>query len=150
MSKSIYLAAPLFTLAERTFNEALCWALVAKGYIVSLPQSYQPFPPDMPEQQKVAEIYAHNCAYIQKANWLIAVCDGPDVDAGTAWEIGYSANHCRRMLIRTDFRSTGDDNRGFSNLMLSLSANAMILFDSRVTTIEEIAESIHQELVEHG
>ena len=37
-----------------------------------------------------AEIGGNNCEGIDRADALVAVLDGPDVDSGTAAEIGYA------------------------------------------------------------
>lgn len=147
MSSVIYLAGPLFNLAEREFNESLCHSLVALGYVVYLPQSYEP-PPSA--EDRADDIRKKNMDEIRRCNWMVAICDGMDIDSGTAWELGYASAHCRRMLIRTDFRGAGDDGQGFGNLMITRNVDAAISFDSRQLSIGIIADTIHDTIVQHG
>ena len=63
------------------------------------------------EWQKLNNIIGSNntCA-IEKANGVVAVLDGVDVDSGTASEIGYACARGKPILgFRSDFRLTGDN-----------------------------------------
>lgn len=79
----LYLAAPLFTAAERRFNLALATALEARGHTVYLPQRDAP-------QAAASETFRHHLAYLRVTEGVVAVCDGAQVDDGTAWEVGYA------------------------------------------------------------
>jgi nucleoside 2-deoxyribosyltransferase len=84
----IYLAAPLFSDAERAYNLALRDLLEGKGYPVYLPQETgEGF--GGPERDSV--IFGSHVAALEGASCVVAVCDGVDTDSGTAWEIGYAA-----------------------------------------------------------
>ena len=69
----LYVAAPLFTEAERAFNLVLARALEAEDHQVYLPQR------DTPETQAADQttsiVYA-NLAALRKADAIVAVCDG--------------------------------------------------------------------------
>jgi nucleoside 2-deoxyribosyltransferase len=100
----LYLAGPLFTEAERTFNRTLAERLEADGHIVSLPQRDTP-EPEGPERGH--RIFLVNLAGLTSAEVVVAVCDGPQVDDGTAWEIGYAyARGIPVYGLRTDPRIT--------------------------------------------
>lgn len=98
----LYLAAPLFTAAERQFNLALAAALEARGHQVYLPQRDTD---RSPGPDRPAWVFRSDLAGLQQAEGVVAVCDGPQVDDGTAWEIGYA--HARGLPVyglRTDLR----------------------------------------------
>jgi nucleoside 2-deoxyribosyltransferase len=65
------------------------------------------------------EIGATNRAAIDRAAGVVAILDGPDVDSGTAAEIGYA--FARRKLIvgyRGDFRLSADNEGSTVNLQV--------------------------------
>ena len=94
----IYFAGPLFSAAERAWNAELAAALRAAGHEVFLPQ-------DQERGKPAAGIFATDVAGIDWADTLIAIVDGPDPDAGTAWECGYAYGRKPVLLVRTDFRA---------------------------------------------
>jgi nucleoside 2-deoxyribosyltransferase len=121
----IYLAAPLFTLAEQLFNQELARLIEAElsGAEVVLPQQRAKQLLQMPNG---LELIFDDCLQtIQQSDVLVAVLDGADADSGTCIELGYA--HCLRKPIvgvRTDFRASED--RGL-NLMVSHICTALIL-----------------------
>ena len=86
----LYLAAPLFSEAERSFNLALADALSAAGHEVYLPQRDTP---RSEEPARTTTIFRANLAALSNVDAVVVVCEGPQVDDGTAWEIGYAAEH---------------------------------------------------------
>lgn len=99
---NVYLAAPLFTDAERAFNAGLCRALETRGHRVYLPQRDTP---DTTGVGRTARVFQGNLAGLAAADAVVAVCDGAQVDDGTAWEIGLA--HARGIEVwglRTDRR----------------------------------------------
>ena len=99
---NLYIAAPLFTEAERAFNVVLARALEAEGHRVYLPQR------DTPAADgagRTATIFAANLSALIRADAVVAVCDGPQVDDGTAWETGYAYSRNTQVFgLRTDTR----------------------------------------------
>lgn len=95
----IYLAAPLFSNAERKWNSELKKYLVGMGLTVFAPQDELPF------NATPGRIY-HTCLNgLNSSRMTIAVLEGPDADSGTSWEAGYSTAKGRPVIgIRTDFR----------------------------------------------
>jgi nucleoside 2-deoxyribosyltransferase len=62
---------------------------------------------------------AANAALIDRADGVLAVLDGPDVDSGTAAEIGYAVKGGRVVVgLRTDSRRTGDNEGVTVNLQV--------------------------------
>jgi nucleoside 2-deoxyribosyltransferase len=64
-------------------------------------------------------IAANNTEGIQRADLLVAVLDGTDVDSGTAAEIGYAAALGKPTIgYRGDFRQAGDNEGSIVNLQV--------------------------------
>jgi nucleoside 2-deoxyribosyltransferase len=80
--------------------------------------------PPGPERQRQLEtvdyhIGAANAALIERSRGVLALLDGPDVDSGTAAEIGYAAKSgCLIVGLRTDLRRTGDNEGVTVNLQV--------------------------------
>lgn len=81
---TIYLAGPLFSVAERAFLDGLAARLRGEGYDVFVPHE------QIPEQRAVSaeEVYRSDLAGLERANAVLAWIDGPAIDDGTAVEIG--------------------------------------------------------------
>ncbi len=107
----IYVAAPLFTNAEREWNYKIA-TLLRKHWFVYLPQE---------KANKIPrETFSRNVEQLSDSNIVVAVLDGADADSGTCWEVGYAyAKGIPVVGLRTDLRNSGDD--GGYNLMLSKS-----------------------------
>jgi nucleoside 2-deoxyribosyltransferase len=117
----IYLAGPLFSLAEQGFNAELARFLETEGFEVFLPQEREP------RDKTARAIFDMDVAAIDWADMVIACMDGPDPDSGTAWECGYAYAKGKPIVCyRTDFRITGDTEGAPYNLMLSESATARL------------------------
>jgi nucleoside 2-deoxyribosyltransferase len=99
----LYIAAPLFTEGERAFNLVLARALEAEGHDVFLPQ--RDTSPVDGSRQTMA-MFQDNLAVLSKADAVVAVCDGAQVDDGTAWEVGYAYGRNIPVYgLRTDTRT---------------------------------------------
>lgn len=125
MSIKIYFAAPLFTQAERIWNQTLANAIVDQHpeMKVFLPQQ---------ESTKALNNGQFDFARVQQiclsgidaSDVLVAILDGPDSDSGTCFECGYAFSKGKKIIgIRTDFRA-GED-QGL-NAMLSQSCTEVI------------------------
>ena len=65
-------------------------------------------------------IGAANRALIDRCDAVLAVLDGPDVDSGTAAEIGYATALGKPVVgLRTDFRLSGENHAAVVNLQLA-------------------------------
>jgi len=116
----VYLAAPLFSEAERSYNTALADLLRQHLFEVYVPQETgdDTAHRDMPEH---ARIYDQNKKALHDADVVVAIIDGADADSGTAWEMGYAAALNKPVYaLRTDFRRVGLHEH--VNLMLEQSA----------------------------
>jgi len=107
---AVYVASPLgFSVPTRMYYEKeLLARLAAAGFTILDPwegvAEAAAGPPD------VMPIGARNAAMIDRAAGVLAVLDGPDVDSGTAAEIGYAAARGIRVVgLRTDIRQSGEE-----------------------------------------
>lgn len=114
----IYLSAPLFTEAQRRWNRDLARRIESRisHAEVILPQDFKigssyNNPRDFPH------IFDACIDRLRESDAVVAVCDGPDVDSGTALELGVAYQIGIPIVgIRTDYRESQD--RGV-NLMIS-------------------------------
>lgn len=117
----IYLAAPLFSEAERAYNFLVGEELKSLGFDVFLPQSVEKNGEQILTKEKMSEIFRKDITEIDKSDIVVAICEGTDVDSGTAWEIGYAyAKNKPVFSLRTDARIFGGDEH--VNLMLEESS----------------------------
>ncbi len=138
----VYLAGPLFTMAEQAFNQRLCECL-EDFHEVFLPQR------DVAHDGRPREIFLADRAGIRQAQAVVAIMDGADHDSGTAWECGYAhALAIPVVMVRTDMRSSGDDHWG--NLMLTQSYDALVSFPHLQRGIPALAARIDAALRELG
>ncbi len=115
----LYFAGPLFSAAERAWNEELAAALRTGGHEVFLPQ-------DNETGMDAARIFSTDVGGISWADALVAIMDGPDPDSGTAWEVGYAFGTKKPIvLVRTDIRALAGT-AGDYNAMLTQAATARI------------------------
>lgn len=132
--KKIYLAGPLFSEAEKNFNEQLTEKIESAGYDVFLPQRDSTDTKNMRKEQDAAELFRRNSEAIDRADLVIAILDGgSDVDSGTAWEIGYAyAKNIPVMGLRTDFRTLGIE--GTVNLMIEKTLIKLVYSTDKLLT----------------
>lgn len=145
MKLKLYLAGPLFTVAEREFNRTLASVIEQSlGHEVWLPQEKEP-------REKTAKaIFEADVKGLDWCDVVIANMDGADPDSGTCWECGYAYAAGRAVVqYRTDMRACADFTGAAYNLMLTESADAVIRipFDE---IAENIAKYICDALIEIG
>jgi len=144
----IYLAAPLFSIADRNFNNVLTKLLRDKGHEVWLPQEFEQ------RTMTARQIFTKDVEGIDWADVVVANMDGPDPDSGTCWECGYAYRKKPVILFRTDFRA-GYKIRGDLpqieeqtdvpyNLMLTEAATRRL--DLPFAAVDSVAYSIDQAL----
>jgi len=134
----VYLAAPLFSEAERTYNSRIAALLRENLFEVNLPQ-------DAGDDSAARDTDVHerlfstNVLALERADIVVAIIDGADADSGTAWEMGYAHALGKPIIaLRTDFRRVGTSEK--VNLMLEQSATV-------VTTPEELLDAVNAPLV---
>ncbi len=140
---NLYLAGPLFTQAERSWNLKLAGLLTAAGHSVFLPQAeVQAF-----EILEAEAIFRLDVDGVRSADAVVAILDGADPDSGTSFECGLAfALGLPIVLVRTDFRNGGDGLPGQRlatvNLMLSQAASAVVHLPSPMGGLDELAAGV--------
>jgi len=133
----VYLAAPLFSEAERHYNLSLANLLRKNLFDVYLPQDAS----DDTAKRGLGEhrrLFSVNRDTLAVSDAVVAVIDGADADSGTAWEMGYAyAKEIPVIAVRTDFRHVGAGER--VNLMLEQSSVV-------VTTEKQLLEALNAPL----
>ena len=131
----IYLASPLgFAACTKGFLEELKSELRAHGHAVVDPweegeelfEEYAARTKDATPDTKARELHRlnhrigeGNRVSIEAADAVVAVLDGPDVDSGTASEIGYAYARGKRIVgYRGDIRLTGENAATVVNLQV--------------------------------
>ncbi len=105
----VYLAGPLFSDAERTFNEMLTRTL-EKWVDVYLPQRDGGLMSEMvrsgiPSDVAARRVCRGDMNAIREADYLIAILDGRAIDEGVAFELGVAYTLLKRCVgIQTDSR----------------------------------------------
>ena len=136
----IYLAGPVFTLAERRFNEELAGELerLCPSLQVFLPQRYDKEFQGSPDFSQ--RMFACLMKALENCEVVVAILDGPDADSGTSFEMGYARGRGKRVIgVRTDFR--GGEDQGL-NLMLSNACSDLVTEPSVNATLGRLAERI--------
>jgi len=83
-----YIAGPLFTEGDRWYLERIDEGCAALGYSTYLPHRDAGLSPASGEGTDY--FFAADLDALLEADVVVAVLNGPDVDAGVAWEIGYA------------------------------------------------------------
>jgi len=84
----VFLAAPLFSEAERDFNSKVAKRLRDRGFEVWLAQE-SPFIHEGTFKEK-EKIYEEDVSALRACDVVVAVLDGVEVDSGVAFEMGYA------------------------------------------------------------
>lgn len=122
----IYLAGPLFSEAERAWLLSLKRQIEEKGRSeagdITVIWPWELFLPGEVESLGSGaskEIFRRCRDALDECDTVVALLDGPMVDDGTAWEIGYAFARKKRIIgIRTDIRRTGECEGACANAMI--------------------------------
>jgi nucleoside 2-deoxyribosyltransferase len=130
----VYLAAPLFSEAERIFNCSVARLLRANLFDVHLPQEAGD-DSDTRGIQEQERLFSFNKKALENSDIIVAIIDGADADSGTAWEMGYAFAQRKPVIaLRTDFRRVGDHEH--VNLMLEQSAKIVRSTEELMRTLQ--------------
>ncbi|NCA73194.1 MAG: nucleoside 2-deoxyribosyltransferase [Sphingobacteriia bacterium] len=133
----IYLAGPLFSEAERDWHRKTKGLLLEqasrRGQAVEIIWPYELITPEeiaaLGAEARV-EIFRRCKVGLDRADLLIALLDGTQVDDGTAWEIGYffatKSVDARIVGIRTDFRRAGESEHAIVNAMIEMACDIIV------------------------
>lgn len=141
---TIYLAGPLFCEAKQNWHRAtkarIIEQMTALGFYVDVIWPGELFSPAQVEAWglKAKGRIMEGCRdALDRSDLLVALLDGPQVDDGTAWEIGYAyARGIRTVGIRTDFRKAGDVPGAVVNCMIDASCLAIY------RSVDELLEAV--------
>ncbi len=133
----IYLAGPLFTEAERDWHRKTKGLLLEqasrRGEPIEILWPYELITAEEITALGVgsrAEIFRRCKTELDRADVLIALLDGTQVDDGTAWEIGYffatKAAEATIIGIRTDFRRAGESEHAIVNAMVEMACDVIV------------------------
>jgi nucleoside 2-deoxyribosyltransferase len=128
MPHSLYLAGPLgfFEAGKHYHQEVLRPSLEAAGFRVldpweSAAQTFGAVDVADDRQLRVAarQVGKSNVAMLEECDVVLAVLDGPDVDSGTASEIGYAYSQGKPVVgVLTDLRASADTRISRINLQV--------------------------------
>ncbi len=125
----IYFAGPLFSEAERDWIRSIIQKIESLAAQRGTKMEII-FPYDLLTQEEIDrlgehakhEIFSRCKSHLDNADIVIALLDGPQVDDGTAWEIGYfyagKSPEQKIIGIRTDFRRAGESEGAVVNAMV--------------------------------
>jgi len=122
MDHKIYLSGPLFSRGE------IAWGERVKRFLEDRLDGVQVIWPHeiVPCHTLPVQIFRANLQALSEADVMVAMLDGPQVDDGTAWEIGYFFMQGKKILgLRTDFRRAGETDNSRVNLMIECSCLAV-------------------------
>lgn len=142
----IYLSAPLFTQVERRWNRMLAGALQERieGAEMILPQDFK-FSDSFNREEDFPKLFDACLRTLEEADLVVGVLDGPDVDSGTAFELGYAYSLGIPIIgIRTDYRQSQD--RGL-NLMLSQSCTKLLRAMSFSEDLDQLVKDLTGKIV---
>jgi nucleoside 2-deoxyribosyltransferase len=101
--KLIYIAGPLYTEGDRWYLERIDELCQELGYETYLPHRDAGLA--LADEQSIQKCFVLDVEYLDRANIVVAVLNGWDVDSGTAWEIGYAYSQGKPILgIHEDSR----------------------------------------------
>lgn len=156
---AIYVASPLgFTEPTRAFYGDVLLRSVRDRGLVPLDPWTAPFD-DMAvalsEEDVAARVGllaaanhrhgAHNAQLIRDAAAVLAVLDGPDVDSGTAAEVGFAAALGRPVVgWRSDLRASGDNEATVVNLQVEyfIKVSGGAVFRQLDAAVDALAELV--------
>jgi nucleoside 2-deoxyribosyltransferase len=104
----VFIAGPLFSQAEREFNVRVEEELRRHGFETFLPQrDVGRLDELLAREGKRAyrTIFNQDLKGLEQADAVVAILDGPDVDSGTAFEVGYAFAKGKPVIgLKTDMR----------------------------------------------
>ncbi|EFK09972.1 conserved hypothetical protein [delta proteobacterium NaphS2] len=134
----IYLAGPLFSDSERAWLAGMKRQMEYISPDITVIWPYDLIPRDHPEAHDRRKIFELCRSHLDEVDVLVCVLDGPQVDDGTAWEIGYFyskyANRLPVIGIRTDFRSAGETEHSVVNAMIECSCSKIVHSSNELLT----------------
>lgn len=131
---NIYIAATLFSEAERQFNEHIDAIVQSCGHKTYLPQRDGGCVADLPDTiadiSKREYLFQLDCRHLDQCDVLLFLFDGRVPDEGASFELGYCFARGKRCIgYKTDARSFID---GYDNLMLDCAVEVILRNDQEL------------------
>src|SRR5690554_420382 len=137
----IYMAAPVFSQAERVYNRRLAMLIekIIPGASVILPQDFRVEHSDSyNDRRRFSTLFKKCVESLRSADIIVARLDGADADSGVSFEVGYARALGKPVVgLRTDYRQLQE--KGL-NLMLSQGCTDIVCrfsFDERPEALAE-------------
>ncbi len=143
---NVYFAGPLFTMAERRFNDELSAHMrrLCPTLDIFFPQGCDKEFLGLPDFAQ--RVYKALMEALDRCDAVVAILDGPDSDSGTCIEIAYARAKGKPVIgVRTDFR---DGEVQGLNIMTAGICSSIIKLPSTTSSIGEVAENVVKAL--HG
>lgn len=93
---SVYIAGPLFTQGERDLLEQIEQVCRKHGYQTYLP--HRDAGVFVRGETPSSFFFDKDVIELEKADLVVAVLNGIEVDSGTAWEMGYAYARAKRLI----------------------------------------------------
>jgi len=136
----IFLAAPIFSLAEREFNSKLAEELRKRGHDVFLAQELGIL--DTPSEDVKRKLFEEDLKALDGSDVVVAVLDGMEVDSGVAFELGYAYARGKKIVgVRTDHRCFSPYEE--VNLMIEVPSEIV-----KGKSMDEIVKGVEEKLEE--
>lgn len=141
----IYIAAPLFSEMEKNYIDKIVHIISQKLELNQYNDFYVPHRDNIGMID--SDIYDKNIKYLNNCTIMIAILDGKDVDAGTAFKIGYFESQNKIVLgLLTDKRSYEEN--GELNLKLNIMIFGSLLCGNLVfNNIDDLTEKLYDILI---
>lgn len=126
---TIYLAGPLFCEAKQAWHRSARTRVEAEtGHKVLWPlELFGPCEIDAWGADAPRRVMERCRDAMAACDFVVALLDGPQVDDGTAWEIGFAHAHSMAVVgVRTDFRQAGDVPGALVNAMVHASCEVIV------------------------
>ena len=138
MKTKVYLSGPLFSWAEIEYGRRIKTCILEE-----LGERVEVIWPHEIAVGAPREIFKSNVKALDECKIVVAILDGPQVDDGTAWEVGYHyAKGGKIVGIRTDFRKAGEAASSKVNAMVEGSCvNIASSLDNLVSSLKVILDS---------
>ncbi len=146
----VYLAAQVFTQADRIYNRRLARLLEERlpACEVILPQDFRVEQGgSFNDRRRLTEVFRQCRDALRSADLILAILDGADVDSGVAFEIGYARALNKAVVgLRTDYRQL--QHKGV-NMMIAEGCTDIVCRFSFNERLEDVAEAL-VEKIEHA
>jgi len=150
MEKSVYLAGPLFSDADKLFLERMVDGLAAASGLHPVADFFLPHR-DAGEVESgghLGDVFEFDMQRLNGANVVVALLDGQDADSGTCIELGYAYARGKKIFgLITDFRaynSTGGERHRPNLMVWGVCEHGKTLFPDIRSLAEGFAEYVKQ------